>query len=105
MKTQNIPENVEKYFKNGPRKIKKVLPKENYTLEIIFDNNERRIYDMSNNLFGVFEFLKNIDNFKKVFIDENGNIAWLNEESKRELSKKVDICKDSVYLESKKIDN
>lgn len=40
---------------------------------VTFDNDEVRIYDMSDNLYGVFETLKDKNTFNKVFIDEFGN--------------------------------
>nr|WP_269843972.1 DUF2442 domain-containing protein [Tissierella creatinophila] len=51
------------------------MANEDYTLTTLFDNGEVRIYNMSDNLYRVFEILKNKDKFKEVFIDETGNIA------------------------------
>jgi hypothetical protein len=100
-----IPQNVKEYLKS-PKRIIKVIPNNNYTLTVLFDNNETRIYDMSNDLFGVFEILKNLDKFKQVFIDESGNVAWDRDstiDSSMVWNNRIDICKDSIYLDSKPI--
>lgn len=83
-----------------------VIPNDDYTLLIKFDNGEVRIYEMKDSLFGVFETLKNIKKFKEVFIDEHGNIAWdrdNNIDSNIHWNNRIDICKDAIYLESKLI--
>lgn len=103
MKNTVVPQKVKEYFKNGPKKITKVTANDDYTLTIVFDNNEVRIYDMSNDLFGVFEILKDKSRFKEVFIDESGNIAWdrdKNIDSSVVWNNRIDICKDSIYMDS-----
>lgn len=98
-----MPDNVREYFASGPRTIKKVIANEDYTLTIYFDNEEVRVYDLSDNLYGVFEILKNKVKFKKVFIDESGNIAWdidENIDSSIHWNNRIDLCADSVYLAS-----
>ena len=60
------------------------------------------------NLFGVFEILKDKDKFKEVFIDEFGNIAWerdKNVDSNKVWNNKIEVCKDSVYMNSKPLGN
>ena len=59
---------------------------------------------MSDNLYGVFEILKNKDKFKEVFLDEFGNIAWdIDKEldSNIHWNNRIDLCTDSVYMASK----
>ena len=61
---------------------------------------------MNDKLYGVFEILKDISKFKEVFIDEYGNIAWDIDktlDSNVHWNNRIDLCKDSVYLESKPI--
>jgi hypothetical protein len=85
-------------------KIISVIPNDDYTLLLKFNNGEVRIYEMKDNLFGVFEILKNIKKFKEVFIDEHGNIAWdrdNNIDSNIHWNNRIDICKDAIYLDSK----
>ena len=51
-----------------------------------------------------FLLSKNKNKFNEVFIDEFGNIAWerdKNIDSNKEWNNKIDICKDSVYMDSK----
>lgn len=103
METNLIPNRVKEYFMNGPRTIKKITANDDYTITIMFDNEEIRLYDMSGSLFGVFELLNDIDKFKEVFLDESGNIAWdidKNLDSNVAWNNRIDICKDSVYMDS-----
>jgi predicted ribosome-associated RNA-binding protein Tma20 len=103
MEYKNMPQQVKEYFEKGSKKIVKVIPREDYSLIIYFDNNEIKIYDMSESLYGVFEVLKNKDKFKEVFIDEYGNIAWdidNNIDSNVYWNNRIDICKDSIYMDS-----
>jgi len=104
LKTDIMPKKVKEYFEKGKRKIIKVVPNDDYSLTVTFDNSEVRIYDMSSNLYGVFEMLKDKNNFNQVFIDEFGNIAWerkQNVDSGKAWNNKIEICKDSVYMDSK----
>ena len=103
MKIIEMPRKVEEYFKHGPRKIIKVIPNGDYSLTISFDNNETRVYHMAENLYGVFEILKDKEKFKEVFIDEYGNVAWDIDktiDSNVHWNNRIDICKDAVYIES-----
>ncbi len=104
LKTHTVPKKVKEYFNKGKRTVAQVTPNEDYSLTVTFNNGETRIYDMSENLFGVFEILKEKDKFKEVFIDEFGNIAWerdKNVDSNKSWNNKIEICKDSVYMDSK----
>ena len=103
MITKEMPSEVKRYFENGRKEIIKVIPNEDYSLTIYFDNNEVRIYDMSESLFGVFEVLKDKEKFKEVFIDEYGNIAWdidKDIDSNIYWNNRIDLCKDAVYMKS-----
>ena len=58
---------------------------------------------MINELYGVFAVLKDIKKFESVFIDEVGNVAWdidENIDSSIHWEKRIDLCKDMLYLES-----
>jgi len=47
--------------------VKQVIPGEDYTLSVLFDNRESGIIDMKPILdFGVFKRLKNYDEFRRV---------------------------------------
>ncbi len=68
-----------------------VKVKENYILEVEFDNGEIRGFDVKPYLkLKAFEALKNIDNFSKVKVD-GLSIAW---------DSGVDICPDELYNNS-----
>ncbi len=106
MKTVKMPKDVRDYFASGPKAIKKVTANEDYTLIVQFDNGEIKLYDMNGMLYGVLEILKDKDKFKEVFIDEFGNIAWdidKKADSSIHWNNRIDLCTDSVYLESKQI--
>ena len=66
----------------------------NYELEILFDNNERKIFDVKPYFkFEIFKELKDSKKFKKVKI-AGLSIEWENG---------ADICPDELYNNSKKI--
>ena len=98
-----LPKNIKSYYDNGVKNIVKVIPNDDYTLTLVFDNDELRNYNMSDKLFGVFEILKDLEKFKQVFIDESGNIAWDKDSSIDSTivwNNRIDICKDSIYVNS-----
>jgi len=69
----------------------KVIPNDDYTLTITFDNGEIRIFDIKPYLDkGIFTELKNMEYFKKVRVDDM-TISWNN---------KQDICPDILYEDS-----
>lgn len=93
------------YFSQGTRKIKKVSPNKDFSLTLTFDNNETRIYDMKSSLKKntIFEPFIKFENFQKVYIDENGNIAWDKNpqiDSNIVWNNKIDISSDTCYVES-----
>ena len=64
----------------------------NYELEILFSNNERKIFDVKPYFkFKIFKELKDIEKFKKVKIS-GLSIEWENG---------ADICPDELYNHSK----
>ncbi len=75
----------------NPR-VRKVHPKDDYTLSIVFENDEERIFDVKPYLDkGIFRQLKDrrIFNSVKPFL---GSVQWANG---------LDFCPDTLYLESK----
>jgi hypothetical protein len=96
----DIPLEVKEYFNNGSKKIIKVETKDGYNLIITFNDYVKKMYDMSEKLFGVFEILKNKEKFNEVFIDE-GNLAWdidKNIDSQIHWNNRIDICSDTIYI-------
>lgn len=77
----------------NPR-VKRVTPKDDFKLEIIFSNDEVGVYDCSHLLdFGVFTELRDILYFKQARA-EGGTVVWPHEQ---------DICPDTLYIDSKKL--
>lgn len=69
-----------------------VKPLKNYMLEIIFDNGEKKKFDVKPYMeFKIFKELENEKEFKKVKIS-GLSIEWENGE---------DICTDELYNNSK----
>ena len=74
----------------NPR-ISKVVPANNYKLNLVFTNGESGVYDCSDLLdFGVFKELNDKNYFNKVKV-QHGSITWPHEQ---------DICPDTLYLDS-----
>jgi hypothetical protein len=75
----------------NPR-VKNVIPRQDFTLEIEFTNSEIKIFDMNSYLeIGIFKELKDYNKFRfvKPFL---GSIQW---------NSGQDLCPDTLYLESK----
>ena len=74
----------------NPR-VSTVKTTQDYRLELLFDDGERRVYDCSHLLdFGVFRELRHVAYFKRAYTLD-GTVAWPHEQ---------DICPDSLYLDS-----
>ncbi len=57
--------------------VSSAIIRENHTLIINFENGEVKTFDMKPYLkFEVFEELKNIEEFKKIYIDF-GTVCWM----------------------------
>lgn len=93
------------YLSAGRRRITSVVPNDNYTLTLTFDNGEVRLYDvlplMSSG--SVFAPLHNLNDFRRVYLDEDNSIAWDIDptvDSSVVWSNKLDLCPDSCYVDS-----
>ena len=74
--------------------VKSVKPQENYCLLLIFENGEKRIFDLKPYFDKpVFAKLKNETMFKTVKV-VSGSIEWQGE---------IDLSYDTLYLESKAV--
>jgi hypothetical protein len=72
--------------------VKEVHPNDDYTLSIVFENDEEKVFDVKPYLDkGIFTQLKDrrIFNSVRPFL---GSIQWTNG---------LDFCPDTLYLESK----
>ena len=75
----------------NPR-VKSVTPTNDYMLEILFSNNEKKKFDVKPYLnFGLFSELKALPLFQTATA-KLGTVTWENG---------LDICPDTLYLESK----
>jgi len=78
-----------------PDKIHSLVALDSHILEIEFTNEEKRRYNMTNRLTGVFSFLKDINEFKQVKLIQNGKaIGWSHQ------GETIDLWADSLYLHS-----
>ncbi len=77
----------------NPR-VRAVLPKQDYQLEITFSNGEIGVFDCAPLLgCGVFVELQDVSYFKQARV-EGGTVVWPHEQ---------DICPDTLYEESRKL--
>lgn len=93
------------YFATGERMILDVIANDDHTLTLNFDNGEIRKYDCKHLLKdgSVFEFLKDINNFKRVYLDESNTVSWdidPNIDSNKVWDNKVDLSSDTLYVKS-----
>ena len=72
----------------NPR-LKAVTPCDDYTLNVVFENDEAGSYDCTDLLdFGIFKELKDLSYFKQASV-AFGTVVWPNGQ---------DICPDTLYL-------
>lgn len=93
------------YFAAGRKQIISVQPNDDFTLRILFDNNETRTLDCKPFLKEgtVFAPFMDIKNFKRVYLDDCRCIAWDIDptvDSEQVWSNKVDLCPDTCYMDS-----
>jgi hypothetical protein len=73
-------------------RVKQVKPKENYLLDLEFNNGEKRVFDLKPYLnYTVFKELQEPGVFYTAKVND-GTVQWSNE---------ADLCPDTLYLESK----
>ena len=71
--------------------VKQVRPKENYQLEVVFENGEQRCFDVKPYLYrGVFTRLQNRATFRAARVVA-GSVEWPGE---------IDLSYDTLYLKS-----
>lgn len=103
--SKGLSQNMAEYLSTGHRRITSVVPNDDYTLTLTFDNGEVRLYDvlplMSSG--SVFAPLHNLSDFRRVYLDEDNSIAWNIDptvDSNVVWSNKLDLCPDSCYVDS-----
>jgi hypothetical protein len=71
------------------QRVVSVLPLDDYRLSITFDDGTKGVVSLKDRLFGpMFEPLRDLALFGKVFVDEFGAIAWPNG---------ADLAPDALY--------
>lgn len=93
------------YFSMGRKKITGVVPNDNFTLTISFDNGEVRLYDAAPLLQPgtVFAPFRKLEDFRRVYLDDNHCISWDIDpavDSNVVWNNKVDLCPDGCYVDS-----
>ena len=93
------------YFASGRKRILSVSANDDYSLHIVFDNQEVRILDCKPFLKEdtVFAPLLDIKTFKRVYLDDCNCIAWDKDptiDSTKVWSNKIDLCPDACYMNS-----
>ena len=93
------------YFASGRKRITKVVPRNDFTLVLSFDNGEIRLYDARPLLQAgtVFAPFREWNNFRRVYLGEDHSVCWdidPNIDSNEVWNNKVDLCPDSCYVET-----
>lgn len=103
--SKGFDQKAAEYYASGRRKIAAVVPHDDFTLTLTFDDGERRLYDMKPFLKDgtVFKPLKDKTVFRRVYLDENGAVSWDKDpsvDSSKVWSNKIDLCPDTCYMDS-----
>ena len=103
--SKGLDQKTAEYFASGSKQLVGVVANDDFTLTLSFDNGEKRLYNVAPLLKKgtVFETFADIENFRRVYIDEQHCIAWdidptIN--SNEVWSNKVDLCPDGCYIDS-----
>ncbi len=93
------------YFATGRRRILSVSAGEDFTLRLVFDNQEVRRLDCKPFLQEgtVFAPFLDPENFRRVYLDDCHCVAWDIDpavDSEEVWFNKVDLCPDSCYMDS-----
>lgn len=85
-------------------KLFQVFPQEDYTVVLFYDNGEIRLYDCGwiKTEPGIFEKIREMSKFRELCTVMNGTLAW-DISGTRDPYNCIDICPDTVYQESRKI--
>lgn len=97
------------YFAMGRRRITNVVPNDNFTLTLTFDNGELRILNVLPFLQAgtIFATFRKLENFRRVYLDENHSVSWDIDptvDSSIVWNNKVDLCPDTCYVDSIPLD-
>lgn len=103
--SKGFSQKMAEYFVLGRRTIINVKANSDFSLLLTFDNNEKKIFDMKKIIQPntIFECLSDWEIFSKVYLDENSVVSWNKNpsiDSNIEWSNKIDLCTDSLYVDS-----
>lgn len=103
--SKGFDQKMAEYFSMGRRKITKVVPNEDFTLTLSFDNGEIRKYNVAGLLKDgtVFAPFQKWENFRRVYLDENNCVSWDIDpsiDSNVVWNNKVDLSADDCYVDS-----
>lgn len=103
--SRGYDQKMAEYFAAGRRRITEVVPNDNFTLTLTFDNGEKRLYNAAPILQPgtVFAPFRELENFRRVYLDESHSVSWDIDptvDSSVVWSNKVDLCPDSCYVDS-----
>lgn len=103
--SRGYDQKMAEYFAAGRRRITGVVPNDNYTLTLTFDNGEKRLYNAAPLLQAgtVFAPFRELENFRRVYLDERHCVSWDIDptvDSSVVWSNKVDLCPDGCYVDS-----
>lgn len=103
--SKGMDRKMAEYYASGRRRITKVVPMDDFTLILSFDNGETRRFDARPLLQPgtVFAPFRQWDRFRRVYLDEDHCVAWdiaPRVDSSKVWSNKVDLCPDSCYVDS-----
>lgn len=103
--SKGYDQKMAEYFAAGRKKIMRVVPNDNFTLTLTFDNGEKRIYNAEPLLQvgTVFAPFRDLENFRRVYLDECHCVCWDIDptvDSEVVWNNKVDLCPDSCYIDS-----
>ena len=106
--SKGFSQQMAEYFASGRRTVISVKPNKDFSLLLIFDNNEKKVFDMKKLIQPntVFAFLADWDNFSRVYLDSDSIVSWDKNpeiDSKKVWSNKIDLSTDSLYVEGKTI--
>ena len=107
--SRGFDQKMAEYFSAGRRRITGVVPNDNFTLTLTFDNGERRIYDAAPLLQAgtVFAPFRDLENFRRVYLDEICCVSWDIDptvDSNVVWNNKVDLSPDNCYVDSRPVE-
>lgn len=108
--SKGFERDMAEYYASGRKKIVEATPNKDFTLLLVFDNGEKRIFDVKPLLEkgGVFATFRNYNNFERVYVDDCNVVSWdidPDVDSNIVWNNKVDLSPDSCYVDSIPVGN